>query len=570
MNILGLNYFFHDSSACVLIDGKLAVAIEEERFTRKKHTQSFPQKAIERCLSVVGLNPRDIDAVAVSIKPSKNWANKVLYGLAHAPNARPFVWHELIEAIYTQSGFRRWYRNTWPQNGPKVYFVPHHIAHAAGTFLVSPFESAAIVSLDGSGEWSTSFIGQGNGNQVTCFSESFFPHSLGYFYEAATQFCGFRVNYDEGKTMGLAPFGDPEVYSKIVDRMATVGENGTIRIDLSYFKYQFDGYERCSPKFFAAFGSPRKGEELQKNHRDIAAAFQRVLEERALNLSSFVRQKTKSCHLIIAGGVALNSVMNGRILQEAGFDDIYVMPAAGDNGTSIGAAFYVYNTVLRQPRVFVHDNPFLGTSYSDEYIGKLMKECKLSAKRYNDIVSIAARMLADGKILGWFQGRMEIGPRALGNRSILANPTLPYMKDKINAEVKHREAFRPFAPSTPVEMKDQYFDIIGESPFMLKVCPVKAEKRDLLPAITHVDGSARLHTVRKDINPIFHDLLERFGNLTGIPVLLNTSFNVQGEPIIESPEDAIRCLYSTGLDALAIGGFLITKFPSTETEGQYR
>ena len=548
MNILGLNYTFHDSSACLVVDGKVAVAIEEERLTREKHTGAFPQKAIERCLSIAGLNPKDIDAVAISIKPSENLATKFLWGLAHA---RSIVVLTHIRILRGQFRFREWYHSTWPQNGPKVYFVPHHMAHAAGTFLVSPYENAAIISIDGSGEWATSFVGQGNGNQVTRFSESFFPNSLGSFYEAATIFCGFRPNYDEGKTMGLAPFGDPEVFGKTVDRMATVGSNGKIRIDM------FDVNHKLTRG--QTFGNPRKGKEFQTNHKNVAAAFQRVLEERALDLCSVVRKKTKSRHLIIAGGVALNSVMNGRILREAGFDDIYVMPAAGDNGTAIGAAFYVYNTVLHQPRVFVHDNPFLGTSYSDEYIGKLISDCKLSAKRHDDLSCVAARMLADGKILGWFQGRMEIGPRALGNRSILANPTLPYMKDKINAEVKHREAFRPFAPSVTVEAKDKYFDIIGESPFMLKVCPVKPQMRDLLPAITHVDGSARLHTVSKAINPLFYDLIERFGAMTGTPVLLNTSFNIQGEPIVESPEGAIRCFFSTGLDALAMGSFLITK-----------
>jgi carbamoyltransferase len=559
VNILGLNYYFHDSTACLVIDGKIAVAIEEERLTREKHTRAFPEKAIDRCLSVAGLNPKDIDAVAVSIRPSKDWTRKVFYGLTHIPSAPRFVVADLGRGLGRQFVFWNWYRNTWPKNGPKVYSVPHHVAHAAGTFLVSPYEDAAIMSIDGSGEWATSFVGQGNGNHVTCFSESFSPNSLGSFYEAATEFCGFRTNYDEGKTMGLAPFGDPEVFGKTVDRIVTVDAKGVIRMDMSYFEHRFWRNQRCSPKFIAAFGSPRKGKEFETNHKNVAAAFQKVLEERALNLCSVLRKRTKSRYLIIAGGVALNSVMNGRILREAGFDDIYVMPAAGDNGTAIGAAFHVYNTVLNQPRVFVHDNPFLGTSYSDEHIGKVISECKLSAKRHDNISSVAARMLADGMILGWFQGRMEIGPRALGNRSILANPTLPYMKDKINAEVKHREAFRPFAPSVTVEAKDRYFDIIGESPVMLKVCPVKPQMRDLLPAITHVDGSARLHSVSKLTNPLFHDLLEKFGALTGTPVLLNTSFNIQGEPIIESPEDAIRCFFSTGLDALVVGSFLITK-----------
>ncbi len=559
MIILGLNYYFHDSTACLLADGKIIVAAEEERFTRQKHTRAFPRNAIERCLSVAGLAAGDIDAVAVSIRPSQDRARKALHKLTNPSGILSIRPQELGRDLAGQFDFGAWYRTTWPEGGPRVYYVPHHLAHAAGSFLVSPYEEAAILSIDGSGEWATAFAGHGQGRQVTCLSQSFRPHSLGYFYEAATQFCGFRPNYDEGKTMGLAPFGDASVYGKTVDRMAAVDAGGRIRIDLSYFRYQYPGPERCSSRFFAAFGNPRTGRDFEANHNNVAAAFQKVLEERALDMCAFLRRKTGSRYLILAGGVALNSVMNGRIVREAGFDDIYVMPAAGDNGTALGAASYVYNTLLDQPRVFVHDDPFLGTSYSDDHIARLIGECKLPARRQDDMPSAAARLLADGQILGWFQGKMEIGPRALGNRSILANPTLPHMKDKINAEVKHREAFRPFAPSVPVEDRDKYFDIIGESPFMLKVCPVRPEMRGLLPAITHVDGSARLHTVSRGINPAFYDLLQRFGEVTGTPVLLNTSFNIQGEPIVESPEDAIRCFFSTGLDALALGSFLITK-----------
>jgi carbamoyltransferase len=559
VNILGLNYYFHDSTACVVVDGKIVVAIEEERLTREKHTRAFPKKAIARCLAIAGLSTDEIDAVAVSIKPSKDWAAKVVYGVAHARHARPFIGHELFYGRRKQRGFWSWYRQTWPHDGPKVHFVPHHTAHAHGSFLASPHETAAILSLDGSGEWATSFLGEGRGNQVRRFSESYFPNSLGAFYEAATQFCGFMPNYDEGKTMGLAPFGDAGVYSEAVDRIAKVDADGAIGIDLSYFNYQFWGAQRYSPKFPSTFGSPRKGPAFEANHENVAAAFQVALEERALELCAVLRAKTACRYLVIAGGVALNSVMNGRIVREAGFDDIYVMPAAGDNGTALGAALYVYNVVMGRPREHVHDDPYLGTAYSDDEIGAAIAACKLPATRHDDIASVAARLVADGQIVGWFQGRMEIGPRALGNRTILANPTLPTMKDKINAEVKHREAFRPFAPSVILEEKDTYFDVIGEAPFMLKVAPVRPEMRDRLPAITHVDGSARLHTVERRINPLYHDVISRFGDLTGTPVVLNTSFNVQGEPIVESPEHAIRCFFSTGLDALAMGSYLITK-----------
>lgn len=561
MIVLGINYFFHDSSACIVADGRIVAMLEEERFTRRKHTREFPVQAITGCLRLAGLSVHDIDQVAVSIQPTKDWPAKLGYGLRHLGHARPFIRHELLSAYFKQRTLWAWYRATFGRRQPPpLHFVPHHTAHAAGSFLGSPYDEAAILSLDGSGEWATSFLGLGRGSDVTPLQESFFPMSLGAFYEAATEFCGFKPNYDEGKTMGLAPFGDPRVFARQVAELARVDEHGKIHVDLGYFDYQFWGTQRCGPRFHATFGTPRRPDEpFAEHHHHLAAACQKQLEECALKLCRLLRRQSSARHLVIAGGVALNSVMNGRILREAGFDDIYVMPAAGDNGTAIGAALYVYHTVLRQPRVAAHDDPYLGTSYSDEQIEKLLRQCKLPYRRHDDITAVAARLLADGKILGWFQGRMEIGPRALGNRSILANPAFPDMKDKINAEVKHREAYRPFAPSTPVEAKDRFFDIKGDSPFMLKVCDVLEPMKAVIPAITHVDGSARLQTVEQRINPRYHDLLTRFGEMTGVPVLLNTSFNVQGEPIIESPVQAVRCFYSTGLDYLALGNFLVSK-----------
>lgn len=562
MIILGINHFFHDSSACLVIDGKLMTMLEEERFTRRKHTDEFPRRAIDGCLKLAGITCAEIDHIAVSIKPTKDWGARLAYGLAHLPHAKTFARHELLHAWWRQRGLKSWYKDTFGAGTgkPPIHFVPHHAAHAAGSFLASPYEEAAILSLDGSGERATSFLGRGQGLDVECFNESFFPMSLGSFYEAATEFCGFRPNYDEGKTMGLAPFGDPRKYAKEVGDMVHIAADGTIRVDLSYFSYQFWGHRRCADKFHRTFGKPRlPAEPFADNHNDVAAAFQDRLEECALDLCRVLRGRTRARHLVIAGGVSLNSVMNGRILREAGFDDIYVMPAAGDNGTSIGAALYVYHTLLRRPRVAVHDDPYLGTQYTDQAIERELRQCKLPYTRHDDMPSVAARLLAEGNILGWLQGRMEIGPRALGNRSIFANPVLPDMKDKINAEVKHREAYRPFAPSAPVECKDRFFDIRGESPFMLKVCDVLPSMRQTIPAVTHVDGSARLHTVEKRVNPLFHELLTQFGRITDIPVLLNTSFNIQGEPIIESPLQAIRCFYSTGLDYLVMGRYLVGK-----------
>jgi carbamoyltransferase len=562
MNILGLNYFYHDSTACIVIDGKLVVAIEEERLTRVKHTYAFPYRSIKRCLEIAGLTLSDIDAVAVSIKPTLHWGAKTVYALRNITRAKPFISHELIRARYRQKEFWDWVKQTWPnsQKRPVVYQVPHHISHVAGSFFVSPYEKAALLSLDGSGEWATSFVGYGEDTSIKCFNQSYFPHSLGSFYESVTEFCGFKPNYDEGKTMGLAPFGDPDVFHKQVTDIVTVSDDGSIKIDLSYFNYQFWGRTRCSEKFYETFGSPRHpGDPFEKHHEDTAAAFQRVLEEVALKICRNLKKKTHAQYLVVAGGVALNSVMNGRIVRESGFDDIYVMPAAGDNGTAIGAAYYVHHNILGAKRNFIHENPYVGTTYSEEQLKAVFKDCKLSPIRHDNIAIEAARLLHEGNIIGWFQGAMEIGPRALGNRSILADPTRKDMKDKINAEVKHREAYRPFAPSVPVEAMKDYFQSEVQAPFMLKVCDVLSDQRENIPAITHVDGSARMQTVRKDINPLYHALLMEFGKLNGVPVLLNTSFNVMGEPIVESPYDAIRCFFSTGLDKLVIGNYVICK-----------
>jgi carbamoyltransferase len=564
MLVLGINYFFHDSSACLIADGRIVAMLEEERFSRRKHSSEFPVQAIAGCLRLAGVDYADIDHIAVSIQPTKDWPAKLAYALAHAPKAAPFVKHEVLDAYFKQRNLKQWYRQRFAgvRKRPPIHFVPHHAAHAAGSFYASPYDQAAILSLDGSGEWATSFMGVGRGLEISTLQESFFPMSLGSFYEAATEFCGFKPNYDEGKTMGLAPFGDPKAYAEPVSRMARVDDAGRIHIDLAHFSYQYWGKTRCGERFHRTFGQPRRADQaFADNHHNVAAAFQAGLEECALKLCRILRRRSQMRHLVIAGGVALNSVMNGRILREAGFDDIYVMPAAGDNGSALGAALVVYHQRLGQPRRAVHDDPYLGTEHSDAAIERLLKQCKLPYSHHPDITEVAAGLLADGHILGWLQGRMEIGPRALGNRSILANPAFPDMKDKINAEVKHREAYRPFAPSTPVEAKDRYFDIQGDSPFMLKVCDVLPTMQPVIPAITHVDGSARLQTVDARINPRYHDLLSRFGERTGVPVLLNTSFNVQGEPIIESPVQALRCFFSTGLDYLAMGNFLVAKTP---------
>ncbi len=560
MIILGLNYYFHDSTACIVKDGVLISAIEEERLNRDKHTQAFPELAIKRCLDIAGLQYSDIDHIAVSIKPSTHWFKKVIYILRNIRSFMPFVGHHVVNAYAKQRRFKLWYHKTWEGNGPAVHFIEHHLTHVAGTFYVSPYDKAALLGIDGSGEWATTWLGYGNGIMVKQIGESFFPNSLGSFYETVTQFCGFKPNYDEGKTMGLAPMGDPDIYKDEVEKMIRVNNKGELKVDLSYFNYQYLIKNRYSEKFLKIFGPPRdpKG-KFEKNHLDTAAAFQHVLENKVLEMCRILHNKTKADYLVISGGVSLNSVMNGRIVRETPFKDVYVMPAAGDNGTAIGAAYYLYNGILKNPRNFVHQNPYTGTSYDNEDIKKIIEGAKLKTKYYEDICQKAASLLAEGKIIGWFQGAMEIGPRALGSRSILANPAFPDMKDKINAEVKFREAYRPFAPSALVETYKDYFDLEVEAPFMLKVCNVHKDKQEVIPAVTHVDGSARLQTVNKELHPLYHDLIKKLGEKTGVPVILNTSFNIQGEPVVESPKDALRCFYSTGLDALVIGNYVLEK-----------
>ncbi|KAB7530479.1 carbamoyltransferase [Flagellimonas olearia] len=565
MVILGLNYYFHDSSSCIVKDGKLLTAIEEERLNRDKHTQKFPKLSVERCLKDSGLKFSDVDHIAVSIKPKHNRGKKVLFILSKmfsmlkSRSLLRFIGYQIGYPYLKQRDFWAWYNEHWGTSDkkPKVHFVEHHLSHVAGSFFVSPYKEAALLGIDGAGEWATTWIGHGNGLKINKISENFFPHSLGAFYEIVTQFCGFKPNYDEGKTMGLAPMGNPETYKAEVEKIIQVDKHGRFKMDLSFFNPQFVGY---SEKFVSVFGKPReKGAPFEERHKDVAAAFQRVLEDKVLQICDILYEKTKAEYLVIAGGVSLNSVMNGRIVRESKFKDVYVMPAAGDNGTALGAAYYVHNGILGNERNYVHDNPYVGTSYSNEEIKKVLDGAKLSYQYVEDICEHAAELLEKGRILGWFQGPMEVGPRALGSRSILANPAFPDMKDKINSEVKFREAYRPFAPSAIVEAKDDFFDLKVEAPFMLKVCNVLPEKQKIIPAVTHVDGSARLQTVRRELHPRYYDLIKALGERTGVPVVLNTSFNIQGEPVVESPKDAIRCFFSTGLDELVIGNYVLTK-----------
>jgi carbamoyltransferase len=566
VNILGLNFVYHDSTACIIKDGKLVVALEEERLTRQKHTNVFPEQAITRCLEIAGLTPGDIDHIAISWQPGLDRSRKIVYGLRLGRKIRPFIKYDVLHSWRKQRSLQTWLNATYAKDKrPEIHFVPHHVSHVVGSFFVSPYTSAALLSLDGSGEWATTFKGEGRGTAFECLAQDYFPRSLGSVYEAATEFCGFRCNYDEGKTMGLAPLGNPDTFGRIVEKIFWINDDMSVGVDLSYFDYPTYGL-RCGKKFYDTFGQPRamtKSAKFEQHHLDVAAAFQKQLEECVLKIARCLRERTREDYLVIAGGTALNSVANGRLVRESGFLDLYVMPGAGDNGTAIGAAYYVYNSILGQPRTYVHDDPFVGTGYGNPAIQKILVESKLEHQYVpdGDLEIMTADLLQRGYIIGWFQGRMEIGPRSLGNRSILANPTLPDMKDKINAQVKHREAFRPFAPSCPIEDTPRFFEQNVADPFMLKVCRVRDDKQAVIPAITHVDGTARLQTVHRETNPRYYRLLKEFEKLSGVPVLLNTSFNVMGEPIVESPLDAIRCFFTTGLDYLVLGNYVIGKKP---------
>lgn len=568
MIILGINYIFHDSSACIIKDGEILYAVEEERLSRQKHTQCFPIRAISDCFEQNHLTPKDVDHIAVSINPGASDGIKLAYATKLGSSSGSFLDYEFDRLRQRNLAFWTWFHKTWPKgvdHGPTVHFVDHHLAHAVGTYYVSPWDDAALMSIDGWGEWSTTWLGQAEGTRIENFTESFFPNSLGVFYSAATECCGFKPNYDEGKTMGLAPCGDKDRFFNHVDKMVATDQDGRVQLDLSWFDFPSFSGRLCGKKMLEILGPMRKSNETIKDHHaDVAAAFQAVLEKNILKLARYLRKRTGKPKLVYSGGVALNSVVNGLIVAEGVFDDIFIMPGAGDSGTAIGAAAYAHSAILKQKKRIRHTTPYLGRSYSKAEVVDCLNEAKVPFDTVLQPLETVAKALADGKIVGWFSGRMEFGPRSLGSRSILADPTNPGMKTKINAEVKHREPFRPFAPSVCAEHAQRYFDISIDVPYMLKVAKVRPEMRSAIPAVIHVDGTARLQTVAKDCAQQYHALICEFAKLSGHPVVLNTSFNVMGEPIVESPLDALRCFYSTGLDLLVMGSVVIQK-PAEKT-----
>ncbi len=561
MNILGIGGYSHDSAAVLVCDGELVAGVAEERVTRVKHQAGVPREAVEYCLDEAGLTPDDIDHIGCYMRPGLRLARRLPYRLRQmlrSPTySAAYMAYELgHNALYA------WGMRSLRGKKTKLHFLEHHPAHAASAFLVSPFDEAAILSIDYIGEWCVTWAGVGRGTTMTpLFSENY-PNSLGVFYSALTDYLGFLRASDEYKVMGLASYGEPEYLDAFRD-IIRVSDDGQYRIDLSWLQCHYAPGSRVgyfSKKFIDRFGPPRhKGEPIEERHRNLAASAQCVLEEAVLAMTRRLHKATGLDRLCLAGGVTLNCAMNGRLLRESPFDAIYVQPAAGDDGIAIGAAYQLHHELTGADRSFEMRDPRIGPAFSNKAIRDFLDLAKVPYDIPRDLLGHTASCIADGRIVGWFQGRMEFGPRALGARSILADPTRPDMKDILNKYVKHREDFRPFAPSCLEDRAHEYFDGCDASPFMLFVYPVKPDKRRKVPAITHVNNTARVQTVSQDVNPQYYALIEAFERLRGAPMVLNTSFNVMGEPIVNTPADAVRCFFSTGMDVLVLGDCVVTK-----------
>lgn len=585
MNILGISAFYHDSAACLVRDGKIVGAVQEERFTRKKHDFSFPKNAINWCLKEAGLEVKDIDFIVFYDKPWIKFERILETSLTYAPSGI----RQFIQAMPLWLKQKLWVPEVIKRElefSGKILFTGHHEAHAASAFYPSPFKDAAILTMDGVGEWETACIGVGSGNEFELGQYLKFPHSLGLLYSAFTYYCGFKVNSGEYKLMGLAPYGEPKYVDLIFDKLIDLKEDGSFKMDMRYFGY-CNGLRMTNSRFDKLFGGQaRKPESVITNrHMDIAASIQHVTEEIILRMSRHVHRVTGQKKLCLAGGVALNCVGNGKILREGPFEDIWIQPASGDAGGALGAAllvWYKYSGNLRNPdeKSDLQSTSLLGPSYSDQYIESYLKKEEISYKHLSgkEIANEVSGLIAEGSVIGWFQGKMEFGPRALGSRSILADARSPEMQSKLNLKIKFRESFRPFAPTVLAEKVSEWFELDRPSPYMLLVAPVKKEKclksegfdklkgldrlktkRSEIPAVTHVDFSARIQTVNRNENQLFYDLINEFYKRTGCPVLINTSFNVRGEPLVLRPEDAFRCFMRTEMDYLVLGSFLLDK-----------
>jgi len=566
MHVLGLND--SNSAAAIIKDGVLVAAAREERFSRIKFDDAFPARAIEYCLSEAGLRSiKDVDHIVFAWNPGHELEpHDTAAAVRYHKHFLHYIPNNLIALICGDKSNKRIASMSEiigfaDGKEMRLHFVPHHPAHAASAFFVSPYDDAAILTIDAYGDDVTCQCFHGKGNRIDAISKTLFPHSLGQVYAAVTQYLGFRANADEWKVMGLAPYGDPiRYYADFAKMIRFDARRGELRIDLDYFTYYIWSPRRYSDQFTETFGPERHPDEtLDDRHRDIAASFQRRVEDVVLDMVRWLHEKTGSKNLCLAGGVAMNSKMNGRIASESPFEKLWVQPSADDAGGSIGGCFYYWHEVLGNARFFCMEHDYWGPGYTDAEIEDAINDSLLPYTQPVNLEQTAAQLIARGDIVGWFQGRMEMGQRALGNRSILADPRDPAMKDKINAAVKHREPYRPFAPSILEECVHEYFETCHDNPFMQMVFPIRPEKRSLIPAVTHYDGTGRSQTVSKKTNPRYWNLLQEFKKLTGVPVLLNTSFNDNDEPIVCTPKDALRCFAGTGLNHLVIGGFLLSK-----------
>jgi carbamoyltransferase len=588
--VLGISAFYHDSAAALVVDGEIAAAAQEERFTRRKHDDGFPQHAVDYCLQHAGLNPEQLDYVAFYDKPLRKFERLLETYLAFAPagyrsfrKAMP-LW--LNQKLHTPRALRKGLHGRYP--GPFV-FTEHHESHAASAFFPSPFEEAAILTMDGVGEWATSTMGVGRGNRIQLTHEIRFPHSLGLLYSAFTYYAGFKVNSGEYKLMGLAPYGEPRFRQQIMDHVLTLRADGSFRLNMQYFNY-CQGLTMTSDKFHRLFGGPPRQPESEITQRDmdLAASVQAVTEDVMLAMARHAQQESGCRNLVLAGGVALNCVGNGRILREGPFDRIWIQPASGDAGGALGAALFVWYQLLERPRTPGSPDgqqaSLLGPDFSDSEISAYLTSVDAvfqTCASDDELCRRVAELLASENVVGWFQGRMEFGPRALGCRSILGDARSPEMQSVMNRKIKFRESFRPFAPIVLREHAHQYFELAADhdSPYMLIVGPVQSalrregqtagtgaaglqrvhHVRSTIPAVTHVDYSARVQTVDSDRNPLLHQLLSAFQQQTDCPVLINTSFNVRSEPIVCSPEDAFRCFMATDMDVLVMGRHILLK-----------
>ena len=586
MKILGISCYYHDSAAALIDNGKIIAAAEEERFSRIKHDSDFPKLAIGFCLEQAGINSEDLDYVVFYEKPYVKFERILLQTLSTFPSSRKLFVEAMREWLPKKLWIKSSIANHLEISADKIYFCDHHVSHAASAFYPSPFKKAAILTLDGVGEWTVASWGVGTGNTINIYKELRFPHSLGLLYSVFTAYLGFEVNEGEYKVMGMAPYGNPRFTDRI-KKILEINDDGSIKLDLDYFTFHSSPQKSFSKKFVGLFGKPRDKNDLfftkktgyprfwgdkprdfetklkeNQKYADLAASIQKVTEEVVVRMVNYIHQKTGLVNLCMAGGVALNSVANGKIVRETPFKNLWIQPAASDAGGALGAALYLYHNVLNNKKRYQMTHAYLGKGYQQIQIKNFLNSNSIPFTQYNieQLIKLIAKALTQKKVVGWFEGRFEWGPRALGHRSILADPRSASMKDIVNSKIKFREPYRPFAPAVLEEEAKKYFDIddptSGPARFMIIVIPAKKPKT--IPAVSHM-GTSRIQSVNKRLSPQYYALIKEFGKLTGVPVIMNTSFNLKGEPIVTSPSDAFKTFMKSGIDLLVLENFVVEK-----------